>query len=246
MRPDELPEGFDGGSAFTSVCINTALYLPWLASQCLRHGVRLRRGIATHIRDAAHLHDRAHAGPAAVVVNCTGLAARTLGGVADATVYPARGQVVVVRNALDGMDSTSGTDDGSHEACYIMQRAAGGGLVLGGCLQPHNEDPRPDLDLAARIMARCLRLRPDMAAPGAGIEGLDVVRHGVGLRPMREAGIRVEAEVVEGVDVVHNYGHGGYGYQTSYGSAMSAVRLVRELLRKKGVVPSGASPASKL
>lgn len=33
-----------------------------------------------------------------------------------------------------------------------------------------------------------------------------------------------------GVWVVHNYGHGGYGYQASYGCAQVAAGLVREVL----------------
>jgi D-amino-acid oxidase len=38
-----------------------------------------------------------------------------------------------------------------------------------------------------------------------------VVRHGVGLRPLREGGVRLDASFVEGVLCVHNYGHGGFG-----------------------------------
>ena len=52
-------------------------------------------------------------------------------------------------------------------------------------------------------------------APGQGIKGLDVVRHGVSLRPARKGGPRVARDVVEGVDVVHNYGHGVFAYQIS-------------------------------
>ena len=118
-----MPNGVNAGTAFTSVCINTALYLPWLASQCLKHGVVLKRGVLAHVTDAANLH---HSGSAAdVVVNCTGLGAAQLGGVRDKTLTSARGQTVLVRNTPGAMYGISGTDDGSDEVAYIMQRAAG-------------------------------------------------------------------------------------------------------------------------
>ena len=105
------------------MCINTALYLPWLASQCLKNGVVFQRKIFNHIAEAANAH---HSGEKAdLVVNCTGLSAGTLGGVEDKKMMPARGQVVLVRNEADVICSSSGTDDGEDEACYIMQRAAG-------------------------------------------------------------------------------------------------------------------------
>lgn len=119
----ELPSGMDRATTFKSVCINTAIYLPWLASQCLRHGVILRRASVDHVTDAASLHHSAMR--ADVVVNCVGLAASKLGGVADKNVIPARGQTVLVRNEPGMMYGISGTDDGSDEVSYIMQRAAG-------------------------------------------------------------------------------------------------------------------------
>lgn len=236
LPPAELPpgKGYNGGTAFTSVCINTALYLPWLASQCLAHNVTVRRAIVSHIASAAHLH---HSGKAAdLVVNCTGLSSLHLGGVADKALYPARGQIVLVRNDPGIMASVSGTDDGSDEATYIMHRAAGGGCVLGGCLQAHNWESQPDPNLAVRIMKRAVQLCPQLVAEGQGIEGLSVIRHGVGLRPMRKGGPRVEEERVGKVRVVHNYGHGGYGYQTSYGAAEKVVGLVGEVLGGVGAV----------
>ncbi|KAK3691258.1 D-amino acid oxidase [Vermiconidia calcicola] len=231
LPQSELPPGMDGGTSFTSVCINTALYLPWLASQCLKLGVKLRRGIATHVADAADMH---HSGKRAdLVVNCTGLSSLFLGGVEDAALYPGRGQIVLVRNEAPHMYSTSGTDDGSDEAMYIMHRAAGGGCILGGCMQAGNWESQPDPSLATRIMKRCVDICPELVTEGKGIEGLSIVRHGVGLRPMRNGSIRVESEIISGVAVVHNYGHGGYGYQTSYGAAQEAERLVKEALREK-------------
>ncbi|GAM90460.1 hypothetical protein ANO11243_085040 [Dothideomycetidae sp. 11243] len=224
----EICAGADSGTSFTSVCINTAIYLPWLVSQCLNNSVVFKRSIFKHILDATAqgVHP---AGTVDLVVNCTGLMASTLGGVEDKTVVPARGQIVLVRNDAGRMLSVSGTDDGDDEACYIMTRAAGGGTILGGCYQKGNWESQVDSNLAIRIMKRAVAICPALTG-GKGIEHLDIVRHGVGLRPVREGGTRVEREVIGDLNVVHNYGAGGAGYQSSYGCAESAIGLVIEAL----------------
>lgn len=105
------------------MCINTAIYLPWLVGQCRKNGVVFKRAIFNHVNDAAFAH---HSGQKAdIVVNCTGLSSRKLGGVLDDTLLPARGQIVVVRNDPGVMCSISGSDDGDDEVTYIMTRAAG-------------------------------------------------------------------------------------------------------------------------
>lgn len=43
----------------------------------------------------------------------------------DDALHPARGQIVVVRNATDTMYAISGTDDGEDEIAYTMTRATG-------------------------------------------------------------------------------------------------------------------------
>ncbi|KAF5017495.1 hypothetical protein F66182_10568 [Fusarium sp. NRRL 66182] len=149
----------------------------------------------------------------------------------DTTLLPARGQIVVVRNDPGLMATISGTDDGEDEATYIMTRAVGGGTILGGSYQKNNWDPNPDPNLAIRIMKRCIELCPSLVSAGQGIEGLSIIRHGVGLRPLREDGPRIEREKFQDFWVVHNYGHAGYGYQTSYGSATEAVELVKQALQ---------------
>lgn len=82
-------------------------------------------------------------------------------------------------------------------------------------------------------MKRAIASAPQLVQKGQGIEGLDIIRHGVGLRPLREGGPRVEKDTVDGVNIVHNYGHGGFGYQASFGCAEAAVSLVKEVLRQK-------------
>lgn len=151
----------------------------------------------------------------------------------DTTVYPGRGQITVVRNEPGAMHTTSGTDDGPDEAMYIMQRAAGGGTIIGGCLQHGSWDSQVDPNLANRILQRAVDICPSLAPKTGKVTELSVVRHGVGLRPMREGGIRLEKEKIGKDWVVHNYGHAGYGYQASYGSAYAAEELVLGILKKE-------------
>lgn len=218
--------GIDSAINFTSVCINTALYLPWLVSKCLENKVIFKRAVFNHISEAYSLDPSRKVD---LVVNCTGLMASKLGGVEDHTVVPARGQLVVVRNEAGKMINLSGTDDGDDEACYIMARAAGGGTVIGGSYQKGNWESQPDPNLAIRIMKRAVQACPELTG-GKGIEALDVIRHAVGLRPVREGGTRIEKERMGSLWIVHNYGAGGAGYQSSYGSAEAAVKLVRKAL----------------
>ena len=220
--------------AFTSVCINTELYLRYLLASCAANGAVIKRSIIAHISEAADLH---HSGrKASVVVNCTGISSRFLGGVMDKSVVPARGQTVLVRNEPGYMASASSTEDGEGEKTYMMTRALGGGTILGGCYQIGNWESQPDLNLANRIMDRAVKLAPSLTK-GGGVEELSVIRHGVGLRPLRPQGARVERETIEGLEVVHCYGHGGWGYQGSWGSCGMAVGLVEEAMngsRAKG------------
>lgn len=100
----------------------------------------------------------------------------------------------------------------------------GGGTILGGCYQTGNWNASPDPHLAESIKKGCLAMYPELTQ-GKAVE-LSVIRHGVGFRPVRPQGVRIEAERVKGVSVVHNYGHGGWGYQSSYGSAAAVALLV--------------------
>lgn len=128
MPAESLGGGIQNASQFTSVCINTAIYLPWLLGQCSRNGVVFKRATFKHVTQAAYAH---HSGKKAdLVVNCTGLSSKTLGGVQDDTLYPIRGQIVVVCNDAGAMRSVSGSDDGEDEVVYMMTRAIGMACAL--------------------------------------------------------------------------------------------------------------------
>ena len=227
LDASELIPDHQSGAEVSSLCINTAIYLPWLLGQCRKAGVVIKRAILSHIGEAKRM---SHTGkPADIIINATGLGALKLGGVEDKTMAPARGQIVLVRNECSPMVSSSGCDDGPTEILYIMQRAAGGGTVLGGTYDIGNWESVPDPNIAVRIMKRAVAARPDMTG-GKGIEGLSVIRHAVGLRPYRPDGVRIEEERLDdGTWIVHNYGHAGWGYQGSYGCAEAVVELVNKL-----------------
>ncbi|KAI1877415.1 hypothetical protein JX265_003423 [Neoarthrinium moseri] len=226
LSRDELPEDVASGCEFGSVCINTAIYLAWLVGQCLANGVVLKRGVVKYVSEAASW---SHTGNKAdVVINATGLMASKLGGVMDQKMVPVRGQLVVVRNEIPYMTTRSGTDDGEDELVYTMMRAAGGGTILGGTYQKGQWESQPDPNVAMRIMKRAVAEMPELTH-GKGVEGLDIIRHAVGLRPWREGGVRIEKENMDGTWVVHNYGHAGWGYQGSFGCAERVVELVHEI-----------------
>lgn len=229
LAEDEVRQDWDRVIVFESVCINTAIYLPWLVGRCLTSGVTFKRASVGHIRDAIDMHNSHQ--PADIIVNCTGLGARSLGGVVDLQMYPVRGQTVLVAEENDAMYAVSGTDGPDDDRDYQMKRAAGGGTVLGGCAQDNCWNTDIDMELAERIKSRAVDLCPALLQGKKREEfnELTVIKHGVGLRPTRETGPRIETESLGDVKVVHCYGHGGAGYQQSYGSAKEVVRLVEHL-----------------
>jgi len=148
-------------------------------------------------------------------------------------MIPARGQTVLVRNSAPFQGCISGSDDKEDEVTYLMTRAAAGGSILGGCYQKGNWNGAVDSKLAERIIKRAVDFCPELIKDGP----LDIISHNVGLRPVRQGGFRVEREIMGNKDgiykqVVHNYGHGGAGYQTSYGCALKVVQLVSEAVQE--------------
>lgn len=200
------------------------VYLPWIFTQCQTKEIVFKRIEIAHIKEAVDLHSSGH--EADVVINCTGLLACKLGGVEDKTVFPARGQLCIVRNDFEGLFTTSGSDDGPFETIYVQPRMGGeqsslssnmpcshspiGGAVIGGSYQKHDWNGEVDPELARRIMKRAVEICPSLTG-GKWPEALDVIKHSVDLRPLREDGTRLEKEMIEGTWVVHNYAHSGFG-----------------------------------
>ncbi|KXH30523.1 FAD dependent oxidoreductase [Colletotrichum simmondsii] len=232
LRTDELPDkavfGLDVPNTFV---INTQIYLQWLLEQCRQSNVVLVRQKIGHINEARISSD------VTTIFNCTGLGSYSLGGVEDRSMYPTRGQTILVEQPIQPLKrmyfrSPRRVDN---DTTYIFQRPLAGGIVLGGCRQDGNWDKEVDPELTKTILQRCCALAPELGKP----EDLKIIKHGVGLRPNRKGGPRIEAEKRDEGLVVHNYGASGAGYQASWGMAAHAVKLAKLHLTSQ-------TPSSKL
>jgi len=107
--------------------------------------------------------------------------------------------------------------------------------------------PKARPETTIDILERGIALYPELAPPSVRnereptVEDLKalIIEEGCGLRPARMGGIRLHSEWVadpgsEGhmVPIIHNYGHGGYGFQTSWGSALAALTLLEGAFAK--------------
>lgn len=203
-EPDELPTGFGFGMWLRVPIVDLPVYLGYLLDRFTAAGGELELRRCTDLGDAA--------GDASVLVNCSGVGARTL--CADDDVHPVKGQQVVVENP--GLDGFLMCAPGPAE--WASWHAHGDHVLLGGVRIEEEWDPAPSPAVAEGILARCTKLEPRLA-------GARVLGHRTGLRPQRSR-VRLEAEQRGALRVVHCYGHGGSGVLQSWGSAKEVARVV--------------------
>lgn len=199
----EIPSAFTSGFALEVPLMDTTIYLDYLAKRFAAEGGQINAPVhLAKLEDISRDFD--------LVVNCTGMGARTL--INDADLEPHRGQVAVV-SKLD-LPYAVVCDDAP--LMYAIPRT--NSCVFGGTNEI-SENRGADPAATTRIVAECSRVLQ--------IDPPAVVAERVGLRPFRQSGVRVAREVSgDGRVVIHNYGHGGSGFTLSWGCA----RAVAELL----------------
>ncbi|KAI8986661.1 D-amino-acid oxidase [Trametes punicea] len=248
LSKESLIPGAITGSSFTTLTIDTPVYLSYLLARFLSRGGSIVRGAIQHISQVIEggpslfRFGKASPEPIDALVVCPGLGARSLGGLEDQDVYPVRGQVVLIRAPwIDFGRTMSHAEEGLWT--YVIPRRCGD-VVLGGTKEDDDWYPAPRPETTAEILKRCLALCPELVPPSIRDERAGTVddlrplilEEGCGLRPQRRGGIRLELEWVQGrkgqgkVPVVLNYGHGGGGYQSSWGSASIALELLEKAL----------------
>lgn len=189
------PTGYDDAWSFTAPVVDMPVHLSWLRDRLGELGGSLTRMALASLPVPED----------GVVVNCSGLGARTLVGETD--VHPGRGQVLLV----DGVDVDRWWLDGSGPT-YVVPRSRH--VVVGGTLDLDEWDRTPSPETAGRILERATRLVP-------ALMDAQVVSHRVGLRPLRS-----EVRLERVGDVVHCYGHGGAGVTLAQGCADEVAALV--------------------
>ena len=188
-------------------------------------------------------------GPADLLINCTGIGASSLGGVADSTVFPMRGQVVKLHApwVKEGYTRQVGSLDGGEggQRTYVIPRV-NGEVIVGGTREEGDWEGQPREATKDDILKRALEICPDLLpvqARGKAKKGEEwkelreiVMGDVVGFRPARTAGVRLERGTAAGegarTQVVHNYGHGGAGWQSCWGCAEDVVLLVQDWLQE--------------
>lgn len=201
---DELPAGYVSGWRYTIPLVDMPVYLAYLQRRLAAAGTTIESGTVKAFEDVA--------GMASVIVNCTGLGARTL--VPDDGMSPTRGQLVVVENP--GVNWFFQDHAEGEDLTYFLPH--GDRVVLGGSAIPRADNLRPDPAIAEAIVARCARIEPRLASA-------TVLDNWVGLRPSR-AQVRVERDDARH-PLIHNYGHGGSGLTLSWGCAQAVLAHVR-------------------
>ncbi|WP_189803423.1 FAD-dependent oxidoreductase [Streptomyces tanashiensis] len=207
LAPEEVPGPYRTGLAARLPLIDMPVHLAFLRDRFEALGGVFER------REARALDEAAEEAP--VVVDCAGLAAREL--VPDPGLRPVRGQLVLVENP--GIEEWfTAADESAGETTYFFPHPDR--LVLGGTAEEGDERLAPDPATAAAIVARCARVRPEIAEAR-------ILGHRVGLRPGRVGGVRIEAVPLPGGGrLVHHYGHGGAGVTVAWGCAAAAADLV--------------------
>ncbi|XP_059907235.1 D-aspartate oxidase [Gadus macrocephalus] len=203
------------GQAFTTIKCECSAYLPWLEKRFRRAGGKVQQSHVNHLQELAGTYD--------LIVNCSGLGARSLVG--DQQVHPVRGQVLKVQapwinHFIRDGDGLTYFYPGVHS------------LTVGGTRQEGDRRLEADPADSEDILRRCCLLEPSLAKG-------KVLGEWVGLRPGRR-NPRVEREVLgtqgsaRRVHVVHNYGHGGGGVTLAWGTALDALGLVKQILNGTG------------
>jgi len=221
VRPGEdsaLPRngGYCGALKFQSLIAAMDTFLPYLETRLrTEYGVQVTP--IPMMKDLREVQTLADFNGASVLVNCTGIGARNL--CQDLDVVPGRGATVRISRPAS---VTHFVSTELPELTYILPRGPNS-ITLGGCLEKNSWDTETNNQEAQDILFRCAQHIPELKFS-------QVQSTWVGLRPIRESGVRLEADQVDQLPVVHNYGHGGAGVTVCLGCASDVAKLVLDLL----------------
>ncbi|DAC42453.1 MAG TPA: FAD-binding oxidoreductase [Candidatus Poseidoniales archaeon] len=202
LEEDEIASGYSFGWEIEAPVIEMHLYMPWLERRFIELGGEMTTRYVQQISEL----------PGHIVVNCCGLGGKELCD--DHSLEPVRGQIVYTTQ-----DPGFGRFDQRPESLiYTIPRRDV--TVLGGTAQRGDWDENIRDEDTELILRKCETLWPEL-------DRSMIVGVSVGLRPSRKE-VRLEAEVISGRKVIHNYGHGGAGVTLSWGCADEVARMLSQ------------------
>lgn len=217
LGKDELPEGVRWGCQYGTYCINVPVYSKWLLRRFLERGGKVMRHKLKSAESAFDVAKQEGLGEDVTVVNCSGT---NFGH--DAAVKIIRGQTVLVKQQY-GKTVTRQNSDGSW--AFLIPRPCGGGTIVGGSKEIGDMEEAPRAETREKLLRQVVKYFPDFVE---GEDAFEILRDNVGRRPYRDGGFRLETEVIADGrrQIIHAYGIGGRGYETSWAIAEKVVELL--------------------
>lgn len=223
----ELPSDTVFGVSFDTYTIEVQRYLRYLQGKVEALGGKVVRarlssdnGIEGAVESAKVVLGLPKEYRFLAVINASGNGARDL--VKDENLYPIRGQIVKVQGVADYCTTRLGHH--KNDRTGVMPRPGENITVIGVTVEPDIGNTEVDPKMIPQLLNAAKPFCPELLNKQGEFT---VIETGVGLRPGRKGGARVEMEHINDLTIVHAYGVAGAGYQNSIGLSRKILRLLQ-------------------